>query len=149
MGCKYKLNLCETLPGGLASGCIIMFKALIVEDNTIFRQSLNEVLSLRFPSMAIAEAADSKDAMEKIDSFKPDLVFMDVKLPDGNGLSLTKIIKADHSGTIVIVITAYDIPEYRQAALQAGASYFIPKGSLSAEEIQTVVETILNSQNYH
>lgn len=126
-----------------------MFKTLIVEDNTVFRQSLNAELSLRFPSMAIAEAADGKDAMEKIDSFKPDLVFMDVKLPDGNGLNLTKVIKADHSGTIVIVITAYDLPEYRQAALQAGASYFIPKGSWSGDEILAVVETIMISQNYH
>lgn len=126
-----------------------MFKTLIVEDNTVFRESLNEILSSRFPSMAIAEAMDVKDAMEKVDSFKPDLVFMDVKLPDGNGLSVTRVIKADHTGTIVIVITAFDIPEYRQAAFQAGASYFIPKGSLFGEEILTVVETILNKQNYH
>ena len=126
-----------------------MFKALIVEDNMDFRQTLNEVLSSSFPSMAIAEAADGKDAMEMIDSFKPDLVFMDVKLPDGNGLSLTKIIKADRSGTIVIVITAYDIPEYRQAAMQAGASYFIPKGALSREEVLAIVESILIGQNYH
>lgn len=126
-----------------------MFKALIVEDNMDFRQTLNEVLSSSFPSMAIAEAADSKDAMELINSFKPDLVFMDVKLPDGNGLSLTKIIKADRSGTIVIVITAYDLPEYRQAAMQAGASYFIPKGALSREEVLAIVESILIGQDYH
>ncbi|MGZ8983686.1 MAG: response regulator [Methylotenera sp.] len=126
-----------------------MFKTLIVEDNTAFRQSLNEVLSSHFPSMTIEEAADAKGAMESVDSFKPDLVFMDVKLPDGNGLSLTSIIKADHSSIIVIVITGYDIPEYRQAAFQAGASYFISKDSLSGEEIQAVVETIWKSQNYH
>lgn len=126
-----------------------MFKALIVEDNTIFRQSLNEVLSARFPAMAIAEAADGKDAMEMVDSFKPDLVFMDINLPDENGLSLTKIIKADYSGTTVIVITAYDLPEYRQAAFQAGASYFIAKGALSREELLAVVDAVLTSQNYH
>jgi len=126
-----------------------MFKALIVEDNTIFRQSLNEVLHTRFPSMSIAEAIDGKDALEMVDSFKPDLIFMDINLPDDNGLSLTKIIKTDHSGTIVIVITAYDLPEYRQAALQAGASYFIPKGSLSRKEVLAVVESILTEQKYH
>jgi DNA-binding NarL/FixJ family response regulator len=128
-----------------------MFKTLIVEDNSVFRQSLNEVLSARFPSMAIAEAADGKCAMSMVDSFRPDLVFMDVNLPDGNGLNLTKIIKADHSGTIVIVITAYDVPEYRQAAFQAGASYFIPKGALSREDMLAIVEKFLVtiSQKFH
>jgi DNA-binding NarL/FixJ family response regulator len=126
-----------------------MFKTLIVEDNTVFRQSLNATLSSRFPYMLIAEAADVKHAMERIDDFEPDLVFMDINLPDGNGLSLTRIIKADHCGTIVIVITAHDIPEYRQAALQSGASYFIPKGSMSGKEILTVVETIMNSCSVH
>ncbi|MEO8418539.1 MAG: response regulator transcription factor [Methylophilaceae bacterium] len=126
-----------------------MFKTLIVEDNTVFRESLNEILRTRFPAMAIAEAVDVKDAMEKIDSFKPDMVFMDVKLPDGNGLNVTRVIMADHADTIVIVITAFDVPEYRQAAFQAGASYFIPKDSLFGEEILSVVETVLNKQNYH
>lgn len=128
-----------------------MFKTLIVEDNSVFRQSLNEVLSARFPSMAIAEAADGKDAMSMVDSFRPDLVFMDVNLPDGNGLNLTKIIKADHSGTIVIVITAYDVPEYRQAAFQAGASYFIAKGALSREDMLAIVEKflVIISQKFH
>jgi len=126
-----------------------MFKALIVEDNTIFRQSLNEILSVRFPSMSIAEAANGKDAMTKVDGFMPDLIFMDIKLPDENGLSLTKIIKSDHANTVVIVITAYDIPEYRQAAYQSGASYFIPKGTLSGDEVLGIVETIMNSQHHH
>lgn len=124
-----------------------MFKALIVEDNDMFRQSLNEILSARFPSMSISEAADGKDAMDKVAGLEPDLVFMDIKLPDNNGLSLTKIIKADHGNTVVIVITAYDIPEYRQAALQSGASYFIPKGSLSGDEILAVVDRIVSGHH--
>ena len=126
-----------------------MFKALIVEDNTVFRESLNEILMAGFPSMIIVEAANVKNAMDQVDRFKPDLIFMDVKLPDGNGLNLMRVIKADHFGTIVIVITAYDIPEYRQAAFQAGASYFIPKGSLYEEKILTVVGTIVNNQKCH
>lgn len=126
-----------------------MFKALIVEDNLLIRQSLNELLSLRFPFIAIAEAEDAKHAIEKVDNFEPDLVFMDINLPDGNGLALTRTIKADHSGMTVVVITSHDIPEYRQAAILSGASYFISKGSMSAEEMFTLVETILSKQNFH
>lgn len=120
-----------------------MYRTLIVEDNTDFRQSLNFMLSCHFPSMVIAEAGNGKDAMKQVDNFEPNLVFMDIKLPDGNGLNLTKTIKSDHADTTVIIMTAYDFPEYRQAATEAGASYFIPKGSLGEESVLSLVEFVM------
>ena len=120
-----------------------MCKALIVEDHADFRQSLNLVLSSRFPSLFIAEADTGKAALERVEDFEPNLVFMDINLPDDNGFNLTKTIKASHAGTTVIIVTAYDLPEYRQAAIEAGASHFIPKGSLSEEEVLLMVESAI------
>ena len=120
-----------------------MCKALIVEDHAVFRQSLNLVLSSRFPSLSIAEADCGKAALARIEDFEPNLVFMDINLPDDNGFNLTKAIKAGHADTTVIIVTAYDLPEYRQAAREAGASYFIPKGSLSEEEVLLMVESAI------
>ncbi len=117
-----------------------MCKALIIEDHAVFRQSLKLILSSRFPSLSIAEADTGKAALERIRDFEPDLVFMDINLPDDNGFSLTKTIKASHAATTVIIVTAYDLPEYRQAAIEAGASHFIPKGSLSEAEVLQMVE---------
>jgi DNA-binding NarL/FixJ family response regulator len=70
---------------------------------------------------------------------------MDINLPDDNGFNLTKTIKARHADTTVIIVTAYDLPEYRQAAVEAGASHFIPKGSLSEEEVLQMVETAITA----
>ena len=120
-----------------------MCKALIVEDHAVFRQSLNLVLSSRFPSLSIAEADCGKAALARIDDFEPNLVFMDINLPDDNGFNLTRTIKASHADTTVIIVTAYDLPEYRQAALEAGASHFIPKGSLSEEEVLQMVASAI------
>jgi len=120
-----------------------MCKALIVEDHADFRQSLNLVLRSRFPSLFIAEADTGKAALERVEDFEPNLVFMDINLPDDNGFNLTKTIKASHAGTTVIIVTAYDLPEYRQAAIEAGASHFIPKGSLSEEEVLLMVESAI------
>jgi DNA-binding NarL/FixJ family response regulator len=122
-----------------------MCKALIVEDHAVFRQSLNLILSSRFPSLSIAEADCGKAALARIEDFEPDLVFMDINLPDDNGFNLTKTIKARHADTTVIIVTAYDLPEYRQAAVEAGASHFIPKGSLSEEEVLQMVETAITA----
>ena len=126
-----------------------MFKALIVEDHAVFRQSLNLILSSRFPSWSITEASTGKIALEQVEDFGPDLVFMDINLPDDNGFTLTKTIKARHANTIVIIITAYDVPEYRQAAVDAGASHFIPKSSLSENEVLKLVESATTEFSSH
>jgi YesN/AraC family two-component response regulator len=118
-----------------------MFKILLVEDNTAFRQSLTEIIHKEFPSIAIKEAADADEALRIIGAFLPDLIFMDIKLPNGNGLELTKKIKAEHPEMNVIVLTSYDFLEYREAALKYGASNFLSKASVTREEITALVRS--------
>jgi DNA-binding NarL/FixJ family response regulator len=118
-------------------------KILIVEDSTIFRTLLKETLQSRFPSVEILEAADGGEAMQKLAAHLPDVIFMDVKLPGESGLDLTTQIKAKHPNVIVIILTSYDTPEYREAAGKAQANYFLAKGSSSKEGILTLVESIL------
>jgi len=121
----------------------VVSRVLIVEDSAIFRKLLKETLHSRFPSMEILEAMDGKEAMQKILSNPPDLIFMDIKLPGESGLELTAKIKAKHPDVIVIILTSYDSPEYRQAAAQVKANYFLSKGSSSKENILTLVESAL------
>jgi DNA-binding NarL/FixJ family response regulator len=71
---------------------------------------------------------------------------MDIKLPGENGLDLTTRIKAKYPDVIVIVLTSYDTPEYREAAVNAKADHFLAKGSSSREGILTLVESILRSR---
>ena len=118
-------------------------KALIVEDSAIFRKLLKDALRSRFPSMEIFEAADGGEAIQRILSNPPDLIFMDIKLPGESGLELTAKIKAKYPDVIVIILTSYDSPEYRQAADQVKANYFLSKGSSNKESILTLVESAL------
>ena len=123
-----------------------MSRILIVEDNTTFRQSVKEVLLAESPSMVVEEAAEGKEALRKVDAFRPDIIFMDIKLPGENGLELTKRIKAGDPRITVIILTSYDLPEYRQAADQYGADYFLSKISSSGKEIASLVQSILSDQ---
>jgi two-component system response regulator YesN len=124
-------------------------KVLLVEDSAFYRQLLKEALLSRFPSMDIFEATDGKEALQKIETLLPDLIFMDIKLPGESGLELTKKIKSEHPNIIIIILTAYDIPEYREAAYQYNANYFLTKGSASKENILALVESILSDQAIH
>ncbi len=121
-----------------------MFVTLIVEDNAIFRRSLKELLSSSFPHMEIEEAVDGKEAIQKVDLLLPNLVFMDIKLPGINGLEVTKKIRTRYDQMVVVVLTSYDLPEYREAAYRSGAAYFFTKGATRGDEIIGVVESLVS-----
>ncbi len=118
-------------------------KILIVEDNDSFRQVLKENLHSRFPSIETFEAADGEKALQIVEAKSPDLIFMDIQLPGENGLSLTQKIKARYPRINVVIITTYDIPEYREAAFRYGVNRFLPKDSLDWKEIEAAVESLM------
>jgi DNA-binding NarL/FixJ family response regulator len=122
------------------------YRVLIVEDSSIYRILLKETLLSRFPSMEIIEATNGQQALQKISSTCPDFIFMDIKLPGENGLELTRRIKADSPQMIIIILTSYDLPEYREAASQYGANYFLSKGSTTKEDILGLVQSILSER---
>jgi len=119
-------------------------KTLIVEDSVSFRQLLKESLLSRFPLMEVLEAGDGGEALKRIKDFSPDLAIVDIQLPGVNGLDLTKTLKAEYPDLKVIILTMHDTPEYREAAQQSQANYFLSKGSSTKEEILTLIESVLS-----
>jgi DNA-binding NarL/FixJ family response regulator len=104
-----------------------MQKILIIDDNTLFRKTLRESLHARFPSLIISEAQDGEEALRVIPTFLPDLIFMDIQLPNGNGLTLTRFIKELYPKIKIVILTSYDLPEYRDAAFHNKADHYAPK----------------------
>jgi two-component system response regulator YesN len=122
-----------------------MFRILIVEDSRSYRESLKDILSEdKFSNVIVEEAENAREAIEKADSFGPNLIFMDIRLPDGSGIELTKNIKAKYPNVSVAMLTNYDGPEYREAALRNGASHFFSKGVVTRQEIQDLVKSSLS-----
>jgi len=119
-----------------------MLKVLIVEDNQIFREAFKTRLNDHFPSMVVKEASNGDEALQKVDEARPNLIFMDVRLPGANGLQLTQKIKKDFPGIHIAVLTDYDLPEYRQAAVEYGADRFFVKSSFKWDEVETLVKSI-------
>ena len=123
-----------------------MPRTLIVEDNTAFRQSLREILHSKFPSLEIVEASDGEEALQKVGNLTLDLIFMDIKLPGENGLSVTKKIKALHPEIPIVILTSYDLTEYREAAEESKANHFISKGS-PTNKILDLVKSVLSGSS--
>ncbi|HUL21441.1 MAG TPA: response regulator transcription factor [Thermodesulfobacteriota bacterium] len=119
-----------------------MLRVLIVEDNRIFLEAFKKGLVDYFPSMVIEEAGNADEALQKIKGSPPHLIFMDIRLPGVNGLQLTQRIKKDFPDINIAILTDYDLPEYRQAAVQYGADRFFVKNSLKWDELEALVQSI-------
>jgi DNA-binding NarL/FixJ family response regulator len=122
-----------------------MLKVLLVEDNRIYREAFKDNLLQRFPVMSVVEAENADEALQKIKATPPDLIFMDIRLPGMNGLQLTQRIKKEFPRIPIAILTGYDLPEYRRAAVEYGADGFLVKESLKWEEIAALVKSIEQS----
>ena len=124
-----------------------MFKILIVDPNDPFRQSLKKVLVNRFPFVDIQEASDGRQGLDMVQSFRPNLLFIDIHLPSESGLDLARQIKIDHPDIIIVILTSYDLPEYKAAAKESGVEHLVPKDDWTGEDMIALVHTILTDLN--
>ena len=125
-----------------------MAKTLIVEDSTFFRQLLKETLLSRFPEMDISEAENVEEALSKMMTFTPDLIFVDIRLPGESGLELTRKVKSTYPNIPIIILTSYDLPEYRGAAKEYQADHFLSKGTTTKENILEMVKSSLTKRGF-
>ena len=120
-------------------------KALVVEDNESLRETLMEILETNFSDMEVSGASNSQEALEEVGNHPPELIFMDIQIPGENGLKLTKKIKAQYPDTVVVIHTNYDLPEYREAAVEYGADHFLSKEKSNPDEIVALVGSLFSS----
>jgi DNA-binding NarL/FixJ family response regulator len=106
---------------------------LIVEDQAPMRQALREFLTLSFSAWQVLEASDAAEGLAQFIEHHPRLVLMDVCLPDGNGIELTRRIKAMAPEVIVVVMSIQNAPVIVEQALGAGAAEFISKDRIFSE----------------
>ena len=102
--------------------------ALIVEDNAEFGSVLREMLHQNFPEIHVDIVIDGELAQQKVAAREPDVILMDVRLPGINGIALTRDLRRQGVESHILVLSTYDLEEYRHAAIISGAECFLCKG---------------------
>ncbi|WP_045224766.1 response regulator [Methyloterricola oryzae] len=115
-------------------------KALIVDDNQQFHDCLREHLQTRNPGMRIESAWEGADLAARLDRLRPDVLFLDIKLPDSNGIELARQVRRVYPDMPVVIMTAHGEPEYREVAEAAGASYFFRKDELDPQVVDAIMQ---------
>jgi len=117
-----------------------MIKVLIADDQELIRDSLKIILEDREISV-VATVADGREALEKIEAKNPDVVLLDIRMPDMDGIECLKRIKERHAGLPVIMLTTYDDDEYIFDSLKFGATGYLLK-DISQSELKDAVRVV-------
>ncbi|MFC9558136.1 response regulator [Agromyces sp. NPDC056965] len=113
-------------------------RVAIADDQALVRTGLRMVLESEPDLVVVGEAADGRGAIALVDSLEVDVMLMDVRMPDIDGIAATEAIASGDRATRVLVLTTFDLDEYAFAAIRAGASGFLLKDSRPAELVGAI-----------
>ena len=113
--------------------------ALIADDDSLSREYLSE--ALRAAGYSVLEAATGRAALARLESHEVDIVFSDLRMPDGDGIEVLEGVKSAQPDVPVVLVTAYGTVETAVRALQNGAEDFVVK-PVTVEQIDVVLERI-------
>jgi DNA-binding NarL/FixJ family response regulator len=116
-------------------------RVLIADDDNLMRAGLRAVLSSDETLMVVDEAADGREAVERTSRHKPDVVLMDVRMPNLDGIAATRQIVAATPQTRILMLTTFEDDDYVFGALSAGASGFLLKRT-QPEQLIAAIHTI-------
>ncbi|WP_136041158.1 MULTISPECIES: response regulator [unclassified Microbacterium] len=113
-------------------------RVLLVDDQELIRVGFRMVLEAEGDIVVVGEAGDGRAAIAQSAALAPDLVLMDIRMPELDGIAATEAIVRDHPQTKVLVLTTFDLDEYAFGAIRAGASGFLLKDAQRHEMISAV-----------
>lgn len=119
-------------------------RVLIADDHTLFRHGLNNLLQARGIEV-VAEAATGREALELARTHQPDVVLMDLGMPEMNGLEATRLLSAELPNVRVIVLTASEEDADLFEAVKSGAQGYLPK-NLEAKQLFTLLERVVGGE---
>lgn len=122
-------------------------RTLIADDHALVRAGIRALVEKIEGVEVVAEAGKGSEAIELISKLQPDLVLLDITMPDGNGFDVLGHVRRKFPKTRVIVLTVHEASEYAIRALREGAAGFLPKSAASTE-LETAIDKVMKGGGY-
>jgi two-component system, NarL family, response regulator NreC len=124
-------------------------RILVVDDHTVVRAGLKLLIDAENDMEAVGEAGNAREAIFEARSLKPDLILMDVVMPDESGLEVVPTLRKEHPDTKVLVLSMQDDPHYVREAFAAGASGYVLKEAADVELVAAIREVAGGGRYVH
>lgn len=115
-----------------------MIRLMLVDDHTVLRDGLKNILEMESDIEVVAEAINGIDAIEKVKEVMPDVILMDINIPEKNGIEATSTIKKEYPDVKIMILTMFDHDEYFMAAIREGADGYLLKDAPSQHVIDAI-----------
>ena len=125
-----------------------MIKVLLVDDHQIFRDGILSLFTDIRDIRIVGVASSAKEALEKIKLLNPDLLLLDISMPEMSGLDLMEQIKLIKKDLKILVLSMYTREEYIAHAVRAGAKGYLAKQDTTKEELTKAIREIMNNKEY-
>jgi len=116
-------------------------RVLVADDQPLMRAAFEMTLRAEEDIEFVGEAADGREAVEKARDLHPDVVLMDIRMPELDGVEATRILTSEDAAMKILILTTFDIDEYVVEALRAGASGFLLK-DVRADELAHAIRVV-------
>ncbi|MBQ9615346.1 MAG: response regulator transcription factor [Selenomonadaceae bacterium] len=120
-----------------------MIRVMIADDQELIRDSLKVVLDMNPDMEVTAVMENGKQVLERLRKGQPDVILMDVRMPEMDGVQCTKAVKELYPGVSIIILTTFDDDEYVYNALKYGASGYLLKG-VSVQELSAAIRKVVS-----
>ena len=120
---------------------------LIADDHTLVRAGIRSLLEKLPGVVVVAEASDGREILRLVAEHQPEIVLMDIAMPELNGLEATRLLTETHRNTRVIILSIYSDEEHVYQALRAGAAGYLLKGA-ATEELELAIRSVAQGETY-
>jgi two-component system NarL family response regulator len=119
----------------------------IVDDHPMVAEGIQSILESYDDVEVVGTLSGARAAIDQLDTLDPDVILMDLNMPDMGGLSATEIILEQRPGTRIVILSMHDSPEYISSALNHGAMGYLLK-DVPTDEIKLAIDTVMRGERY-
>lgn len=122
-------------------------KILIADDHAMVRDGVKNLVQQNKDLIVIGEARSGNETLELFDKLQPDLLIMDISMPDMNGMEVSRTILARNPGANIVILSMYDDEDYISRCLEYGVKGYVVKNE-SGSELDYAIRSVLQGKNY-
>jgi DNA-binding NarL/FixJ family response regulator len=123
------------------------YKILIADDHAMVRDGVKNLVKQNKDYIVVGEASTGKEALDQYEALKPDLLILDISMPDMNGMDVSKEILGQDPSANILILSMYDDDDYISRCLEFGVKGYVVKNE-SSSELDYAIKSILQGKNY-